>query len=158
LSWTEVSNGLPPPPAPGDMNARLAFVSALVVDPNNSGTVYAGIFSVYWTSTGWVHDAPSLFKSTDGGTNWIRADSGLPTNLSGYMALTADARNSNTLYAASGDSSQVYKTTDGGTTWNSTTSGRTQWGNYFLDNFHATLAVDPRNSDTVYLGLYGAGV
>jgi photosystem II stability/assembly factor-like uncharacterized protein len=156
-TWNEVSNGLPPPPAPGDATWRLASVSALVVDPNNSSTVYAGIYSVYWAFPGWVHDAPSLFKSTDSGMNWVRADFGLPTD-SSSLALAADPTNPNTLYAASGDSSQVYKTTDGGTNWNATVSGQPQGSNYFNYNYHATLAVDPRNSDTVYLGFYGAGV
>src|SRR5262245_44497347 len=102
--WNEASNGLPPPPGPADAYPRMARVSSLVVDPNNSSTVYAGIFSVYWNSPGWVHDAPSLFKSTDGGANWTRADSGLPTGLFGDFTLAADGGNPNTIYAASGDS------------------------------------------------------
>jgi photosystem II stability/assembly factor-like uncharacterized protein len=157
VSWTEMSNGLPPAPPPGDQYERLAWVSALVVDPENPDTVYAGIYSVYLSPTGFVRDAPPLFKSTDGGANWLRADSGLPTGLLGDLALAADPGNSNTLYAASGGSSQVYKTTDGGTTWNATISGQPIYP--FLDsNFHAALAVDPRNSDNVYLGLYGRGI
>jgi len=156
ISWNEVSNGLPPPPAPGDVYPRMARVSSLVVDSNNSNTVYAGIFSVYWTP-GWVHDAPSLFKSTDGGANWTRADSGLPAGLLGDFVLAADPQNPNTLYAASGDSSQVYKTTDGGTSWNPTVRSPSL-GDYLLDNFHSALAVDPRHADTVYLGLYGGGL
>jgi photosystem II stability/assembly factor-like uncharacterized protein len=155
VSWREMSNGLPP-----DSGTPLeARVYALVVDPNNSSTVYASIYSLYPSFPGLVYSAPPLFKSTDGGENWVRADFGLPAYLRSDLgfALAIDPRNSDTLYAAQGNSSQVYKTTDGGTTWQATVSGQPfyplVWG---VD--HAALAVDPRDSNNVYLGLYGAGI
>ena len=56
-SWTEV-NGVP---------GNLA-VSSITVDPNNSSIMYVGTGEIY---TGGDVNGNGVYKSTDGGTNWI---------------------------------------------------------------------------------------
>src|SRR2546423_15363074 len=61
-------------------------VSAIAIDPQNKGTLYYGTFG------------GALFKSTDGGMNWILANSGLPE--SAYVrSMVIDPQNPSTLYA-----------------------------------------------------------
>ena len=79
-------------------------------------------------------------KSTDGGANWINANTGLPTSVS---RLVADPATPGVLYSHS--SSSVFKTTDGAVTWT-----EVQHGNPGLD----FIVLDPTNSARIYaLGL-----
>jgi photosystem II stability/assembly factor-like uncharacterized protein len=92
-SWKQASAGLPGP-----------FVVTLVIDPQNTSTLYAWI----------AFYGVSVFKSTDGGTSWSPAGSGLPpfgVDLLEAPGLVIDPQHSETLYATAG---KVYKTTDGG--------------------------------------------
>ena len=82
-SWSSVNSGLPFNKA-SDGSSYLYWVRALVVDPQNSNTVYAG------TAGGGV------FKSTDGGASWSALNSGL-TSLS-VNALAIDPQNPNKRY------------------------------------------------------------
>jgi hypothetical protein len=76
-------------------------VSALVIDPQNTSTVYAA------TGNG-------VFKTTDGGASWRAASAGLPGPL--VMNLVMDPQNTTTLYALINHYG-VFKTTNGGTSW-----------------------------------------
>ena len=80
-------------------------ISALVIDPQNTGTVYAA------TGNG-------VFKTTDGGTSWSQASAGLPGPF--VVTLVIDPQNTSTLYAWT---NSVFKSTDGGTSWNPARSG-----------------------------------
>jgi photosystem II stability/assembly factor-like uncharacterized protein len=71
----------------------------------SSGTLFAGLYGFGGTATN------GLFKSTDGGTTWQPAQSGLPSNAP-VFALAAAAGN---LWA--GTQSGLYRSTDGGHTW-----------------------------------------
>jgi hypothetical protein len=85
VSWNAAS---PPPGSPHD------FVFLLVIDPKNSGTLYAS------TQAG-------LFKSTDGAVSWSAAGSGLPDRRpdgSPYFAVSSlviDPFKTSTLYVVS---------------------------------------------------------
>jgi photosystem II stability/assembly factor-like uncharacterized protein len=77
-SWAAVNSGLP------------NNVTALAIDPQNSGMVYAG------TGSG-------VFRSTDGGANWVAVNSGL-TTLS-VTTLATDPQSPGTVYAGTSDGS-----------------------------------------------------
>lgn len=61
------------------------IVAALVIDPHNTGTLYAA------TSANWV------YRTTDGGETWNAVNSGLTTMRA--FALAVDPRDSGTIYA-----------------------------------------------------------
>jgi len=133
VSWNAAS---PPPGSPQD------FVWLLVIDPRDSGVLYAV------NQTG-------LFKSTDGAASWSAAGSGLPDHRpdgSQYFALNSlvmDPVKPNTLYVVSnlpiGYGGGVFKSTDGAANWSEADSGLTG-----TLNLHS-LTIDPKNPNTLYL-------
>ena len=136
-SWTDGSG----------WNAGLGRINVVMVDPNNSNTIYVGA------------PAGGLWKSTNGGNSW----SCLTDNQAvlGVSDMEIDPNNSNIIYLATGDgdasdtySVGVLKSTNGGTTW--TTTGL---------NFQVTqtrrirrLIMHPTNSNILFAattnGLY----
>jgi hypothetical protein len=87
-SWFQVNNGLPDP--------RGGTLTALIVDPNNSGVLYAGV------SPGGV------FRSLDGGMNWNSFSEGLEDLNVRSLAIVPGS--TTTLLAATNAS--VYRTYD----------------------------------------------
>lgn len=109
------------------------YVPAIAVDPTNSNIIYAA------TGTG-VH------KSTNGGSTWNTMNSGLPSG--SIQDLVINPSTPNILYAlASGTG--VYKSIDSGANWSFISPSITSFVSF------QALAIDPNNSNTVYVGIYG---
>ena len=106
-------------------------ITAVVLDPASSATVYASSLN-------------GIFKSTDGGTSWSNpAGEGKP-GLVNEMAIGTDG----VLYAKLGSGrSGVFKSTDAGASWAEVNASRAN-----------AIAVDRSISPTVYLGVSGQGV
>jgi photosystem II stability/assembly factor-like uncharacterized protein len=115
-------------------------VSGLVLDPNNSDTIYACI-------SGAGH---GVFKSIDGGASWVFKRSAASfLEDGGFFAMAIDPINSNIIYA-SGFANYydntyyfVEKSNDGGENWTE-----------ILNNQTGPLLVDSDNPNTIYLGLW----
>jgi photosystem II stability/assembly factor-like uncharacterized protein len=121
------------------LGGNLNFDQSLVVDPRNSGTVYAAGFSASASST------PRVFKSTDGGATWELKGSG--------SLVTMDPQDSSTLYAADiWDGRTIFKSRDGGETWSplATPRGFAALAEEAPDI--AVLVVDPQDPQTIYAG------
>ncbi|MBI4460725.1 MAG: hypothetical protein HY648_11800 [Acidobacteria bacterium] len=130
-TWTRINSGLPV--------SAYSQINALALNPSSSATAYVSIYYFDQSRT-------RVFKTTNGGQNWIPADSGLPTT--GFVGVLAiDPANASTVYA--GTSGGVYKSTNGGTSWAAATTGLTT-------NVNA-LAIDRTNPATIYAGA-GSGV
>jgi photosystem II stability/assembly factor-like uncharacterized protein len=123
-NWNAISNGL-----------MGTGVKALVIDPTNRSTLYAG------TSTSGV------FKSTDGGTTWRAINTGLTNTIINTLAI--DPRTPTTLYAGT-DGGGVFKSTDGGASWRAINTGLT---NMIIN----TIVIDPTNPATLYAGALPPG-
>jgi hypothetical protein len=115
MDWSPANNGLP-----------AANVSALVIDPSNPATLYAGT------------DGGGVFKSTNGGGSWSPANNGLSNTYVSVLAI--DPSNPATLYAG-GDG--MFKSTNGGGSWS-------QVSNAASVSFEV---IDPSNPDTLYVGI-----
>jgi photosystem II stability/assembly factor-like uncharacterized protein len=117
-------------------------VNALVIDPTNPATLYAG------TPEG-------VFQSADGGASWINI--GLRM---GVTSLALDPGDTSTIYAAAGNFSMgflgLFKSTDGGASWAPINNGLAG----VLDSRSSVTAIAfaPENSSTVYLATSGRGV
>jgi len=119
------------------------WVSPIVADYNQPGTLYAGYTNVN--------------KSTDGGISWFSL-APLPVNGihdNELSALAVANTNSNVLYAARriryeyNSPASLYKTTDGGTTWFDITAG-------LPDSLYFTsLDVSQTAENTAYVSLAG---
>lgn len=150
-NWRAANSGLQPD------------VITLVIDSSNPNTLYAGL-----SATG----RPGIFKTTDGGANWLPAFSGLESSVQEVDSIAIDPRNPSTIYAGtlacfqpSGSPGYVdggenlcgrpgvFKSTNGGASWTAASAGLP------LDSRTAgvitALAVDPRNSSTVYAAARG---
>lgn len=110
-------------------------IPALVLDPNNPNVIYVA-----------THNS-GVFKSSDGGKNWSKTGAIEPVDRgSSHPRLAIDSTNTNILYVTYGD---IYKTTNGGATWS-------QISNNLTDPSASTVAIDPSNSSTVYVGTYAS--
>lgn len=122
-SWNAITTGLTD-----------TLVHCLAINPTAPPTLYAG------TDGG-------VFKSTNGGSNWIAT--GL--SLNHISALAIDPKVPQTIYAGT-EGQGIYKSTDGGSSWIDVGAG--------LDTtVILSLAIDPTAPQTIYAGTerwYGA--
>lgn len=127
-------------------------VTALAIDPRDGDVIYLG------AATGGV------WKTVDGGRNWIPLTDDQPTLVVGAIAL--DPSNPDTVYVGTGElltgfyGSGVLKSTDGGASW-------TQLTGPFVGPFNTVrsgavfgaLAVSPANPQLILAGVdYGGGL
>ena len=126
-SWNAMpGNGLP-----------TTSISSIVVDPSNPTTLYAPINS---------NSVYGVYKSTDGGANWVTASTGLPSAYINSLIITPTSPA--TLFATV--NSSLYKSIDGGGSWYQSNTGLpTYYGSVSF------LAFDPSNPSTLYSGFAG---
>lgn len=125
-------------------------VFSLTIDPHDYNTLWVG-----------TQNARGIYKSTDGGQNWVEMDNGV-VEKSGisFRGFTVDPQSSDVVYAAAELSSWawagqgmmgrefdmtkgvVYRTTDGGQTWTAIWRG---------DNLARYVWIDPRDSNIIYI-------
>ncbi len=125
--------------------------SSLLIDPTNTQILY---LSTGGTSSG------SIQKTTNGGTSWAAATTGLPVSGLGRVVLAMSNVNSLILYASIASSSTsgllgVYKTTDGANTWTLQASSPNYLGGQgWYDNAICVKSGDPNTVVTGGLDLY----
>lgn len=131
-SWHKVNNGLIPPEV---LDASLALgVNTLVIDPEQTDTVYAG------TTKG-------LFKTTDGAASWHRIGQSLADQY--ISSLLIDPVNPRILYA--GGRAGIQKSMDSGETWEPKNTG--------LETLNIrSIAMSPRDPRILYAGTNGSGL
>ncbi len=126
------------PAAPSTVSGR---ATAIAVDPSTcSGgsckTIYLG------TANG------GIFKSTTGGHNWVEVFDHQSTEAIGSLAL--DPRNSNVIYAGTGEPNNAIDNNRGGGILKSTNGGHT-WTvlgyDHFVNRAVADIVVDPANGN-----------
>jgi photosystem II stability/assembly factor-like uncharacterized protein len=131
-------------------------VLALEIDPQRSGTIYAGTMTWDADRRGYIG---KIFRSWDGSGSWLKTLLPMPAvgdqqDTSLVSALAIDPKNAGTLYAATNtfgrsNTGNVFKSTDGGTSW--ADSGLT------VDRV-TSLAIDPQDPSRVYAGTRGTGL
>ncbi|HYL35833.1 MAG TPA: hypothetical protein VEV17_07975 [Bryobacteraceae bacterium] len=117
-------------------------ISVIAIDPQNSSTLYAG------SARGL-----GIRKSTDGAATWTRSSVGLRgLNI---WAFAVDPQDTSKVYAATG--SGIFKTTNSGASWSEANSGLSA-GEFGGSMHPGSLAIDPQNPDTLYVGIFGGGI
>ncbi len=127
----------------------------VTIDPTNSKIVYADLWAGRqgpWENGSWEGPESGLFKSTDGGSTWVKLTIGLPTATDGLgrIGFCIAASNPNRLYACvdAKKGGGLYRSDDGGQSWTLQTTDERLWGRG--EDF-AECKVDPKNADIVYL-------
>ncbi|MFN8259226.1 MAG: YCF48-related protein [Bacteroidales bacterium] len=124
-------------------------VNNVVIDPDNPDIMYATSEQrrrhVFTKISGGPESA--VYKSTDGGENWRKLTSGLPSGHIGGMGIAISPVNTNFIYLiaeAEGESGGFFRSVDKGESW-SKMSNHTSSGQYYNE-----IYCDPVNIDKVY--------
>lgn len=125
----------------------------LAVDPRNPDVMYAATWQRHRTIANYMGGGPgtAIYKSVDGGDNWTKLTSGLPTSNMGKIGLAISPQKPDVLYAAielDRRSGAVYKSMDGGMTWSKmsdSVSGAT--GPHYYQELYAS----PHQYDKLFL-------
>ena len=95
------------------------------MDPSNPNIIYASGFNRINLPFQAKVEGPDakIFKTIDGGDNWVELGGGLPTTEESRIGLAISNTSPNTVYALyvdalTADVKDIYKTINGGTTWN----------------------------------------
>lgn len=124
--------------------------SDLDVDPVNPNLVYAALW--YFDRKQWKHTSGDtlggIWRSTDGGATWAKANAGLPA-LMGRIGLKVAASRPSTVYAAvESNDAILYRSDDHGRTW----TGVNREKNLMCRGFYyADLRVDPTDPNRVWM-------
>jgi hypothetical protein len=137
------------------------FVDGIFYDPHNQNTIYART------------DIGGLYKSTNDGTSWTQlldfvgnssssSGNGTQAQEIGVLSFAIDPENSNNLYADvgeySGTNGNVLYSTNGGATWSTTALSFYVGGNSNGRGDGEQIAVDPNDSNIVFLGTNDHGL
>jgi photosystem II stability/assembly factor-like uncharacterized protein len=140
------------------INDRTGF-AALAVNPANANEIYAGAWRAArrpWTIiSGGPADEGGIYKSVDGGDNWVHLTTGLPTGLIGKVDLDISAANPQRVYAIlEADQGQggVYVSNDAGAEWKLSNK---QAGLIARPFYYTYINADPKNADVVYVNNLG---
>ncbi|MEJ7769580.1 MAG: hypothetical protein WKF89_17305, partial [Chitinophagaceae bacterium] len=124
----------------------------LIIDRTNPNVLYASIWEVYrtpWKMWG-GGGSSGLFKSTDGGDNWIELTKkpGMPAGPVGKIGVTVSPVDNNRVWAiVESDSGGVYRSDDAGMTWKLTNNERKLRQRAF---YYSRIYADPKDKDVVY--------
>jgi len=124
--------------------------SDLAIDPQEPGILYAGLWQFrrypdFFSSGG---KGSGLYKTTDGGATWKRLTEGLPKGELGRVAVAvAPSRPSVVYTVVEAKKTALYRSDDTGASWAEVNSGFAVQARPF---YFASLAVDPKDHNTVY--------
>ena len=125
--------------------------SGLAMDPNDSNTLFAGMWQVEMHTYGMFSGGASsaVYVSHDAGANWKRLQGhGLPHAPVGKIDVAVAAKNSKRVYALiqTADQGSIWRSDDGGETWSNGSWQRALIGRA---GYYIRLAVSPTNPDEV---------
>src|SRR5437899_1140815 len=127
-------------------------IGAVTIDPKNPKTIWVG------TGEAWTRNSTSIgdgvYKSTDGGANWIELDQtsgqGLPAKPWGRIAVAVAPSKTSVVYAfieAEPPRNGLYRSHDGGRTWAALDRSQNMlWRPFYFAN----LIVDPKDENKIY--------
>lgn len=124
-------------------------VNDLAMDPRHPDVLYVAAFQRRRHDYAYVGGGPSsgIYKSTDGGATWEKANTGLPAADKGRIAIAISPANPEYIYAlveAGKGESGFYRSTNRAASWEKRSNHYTG-GNYYTEIF-----CDPHNADKVH--------
>ncbi len=124
-------------------------VNDLIMDITNPDVLYASAHQRRRHVFTYIGGGPgsTIYKSTDGGETWRKADKGLPSTDMGKIGFAQSPADPSVIYAiveAAEEKGGVFRTTNGGASWEKRGSHSTS-GNYYQE-----IIADPKNPDVLY--------
>jgi photosystem II stability/assembly factor-like uncharacterized protein len=126
----------------------------VAIDPNNPLIVFADLWAARqgpWENGAWNGKESGLYKSIDGGNNWRKISSGLPTTEQGLgrIGFCIAPSDSKRMYATvdAGREGGIFRSDDAGESWKRIQTDNRFWGR---GGDFAEMKVDPKNPDIVY--------
>ena len=134
-------------------NDQWTGVTDIMIDPRNPQILYAATWDRHRTVAALMGGGPgtALYRSDDGGENWIKLTEGLPESNMGKIGITISPQNPDVVYAAielDRKSGAVYRSSNRGASWtkmSDTVSGGT--GPHYYQELYAS----PHEFDRLYL-------
>ncbi len=125
-------------------------------EPGNSQVIYADLWAGRqgpWENGAWQGKESGMFKSTDGGTTWVKLTNGLPTVEQGLgrIGFTISRSNPQKLYAtvdANPKFAGIYVSNDAGGNWALVNGDPRLWGR---GSDFAELRVHPTDPNTIFV-------
>lgn len=119
-----------------------------VMDPESPATVYAAAYQRRRAAWGFNGGGPGsgLYKTTDGGENWVKLTNGLPSGVTGRIGLDICRSDPRVVYAlVEHKEGGLFRSDDKGFSWRrmSTTNPRPM--------YYSKVRVDPRNDQRVWV-------
>lgn len=126
-------------------------VTDVAVDPQSPTTLYAAAYERRRTVWGFNGGGPDggVYKSTDGGANWTKLTTDLPsTGDVGRIAVAVYRRNPNIVYALiqNGKDGGVFRSEDKGATWKKMSSEDPR------PSYFSQIRIDPNNDLRIWMG------
>lgn len=125
-------------------------VTDMVMDPRDQDVIYAASYQrrrhVYTLINGGPESA--IYKTTDGGENWEKLTSGIPSVDLGRIVLAISPVNPDVLYAiieAQYDNGGFFRSTDRGASWEKRSDHIARSPQYYME-----IVPDPQDVDRVY--------
>lgn len=124
-------------------------INEIVMDPRNPDILYASALQRRRHVFTYIGGGPGsgIYKSTDGGETWAKANKGLPTVDLGRIGLSISPANPEIIYAiveAAEDKGGFYCSTNRGASWEKRGSYSSS-GNYYQE-----IIADPKNPDKIF--------
>ncbi|GAB5553931.1 MAG: hypothetical protein Sapg2KO_35220 [Saprospiraceae bacterium] len=123
-------------------------ITDMIMDPRDPDVIYAAAYQRRRHVFTYVGGGPSstLYKTTDGGKTWNKANRGLPSGDVGRIGLAISPANPEVLYAVveAKNGQGMYRSTDRGASWQKRSSYATS-GNYYSEIF-----AHPKDEDILY--------
>ena len=125
----------------------------LILDRLNPRVIYAALWEFYRTphSLSSGGSGSGLFKSTDGGDNWIEIsrNKGLPKGILGKIGVTVSPAKPDRVWAIiEAKNGGVFRSDDGGQTWHKMNEERRLRQRAF---YYTRIYADPKDAETVYV-------
>ncbi|MCB0686396.1 MAG: glycosyl hydrolase, partial [Saprospiraceae bacterium] len=124
-------------------------VNEVVMDPRNPDILYASALQRRRHVFTYIGGGPGsgLYKSTDGGETWAKANKGLPSVDLGRIGLSISPADPEIIYAiveAADDKGGFYRSTNRGASWEKR-GGYSSSGNYYQE-----IVADPNDPDKIF--------
>lgn len=116
---------------------------AIAIGSATAPTLYVGTDCLYFNCR---EDTPHVFRSSDGGTTWERADAGI-AGAHAIVALAVDPVDARIVYA--GTEAAVFKSTDAGRSWMAASDGLPAADPTFFTVL-TSLVIDPSDGRRLY--------